>query len=247
MTLQDVLEQLTFGEFHALTYKDSNSEDISPDHYRKVVAHINLGLKELYKRFWLSSKELVIQLYSHIIDYELDRRFAFTNVTSNEVYKYILDTAENPFYNDVMEIEQVYDEEGTAMYLNDITRNNVSDHTEYSLFTPNYKTIKVPTLFALAYPGSLLEVHYRASHPIIETTACLDPSSTEIKIPDGLLEALILYVGSRAQSAIGGVEAQQEAMLLQQKFEASCQMALAQGIGITHNYTNIKLDSNGWV
>lgn len=240
MTLQDVFEYLTFGELQSVVLGNSQEQEISPEHYRNVIAHVNLALKEIYKRFWLSSKQFYLQLYPHIYDYELDKKYAITNITSPEIYKYIIDSAESPFINDLLKIEQVFNQDAEELSLNDLTQ-------DLSLFTPTYKTIQTPPVFKANYTDSFIIVHYRAAHENIIYTSGMNPANIEIFIPDGLLEALLAYIGYRAQVAIGGPEAQQEAMLYQQRFEISCDKARERGMEVTTNYTNTKLDTNGWV
>lgn len=239
MTLQDVFDYLAHGELQALRLSNSGIA-ISPDVYEKTIQHINLGLTDLYKRFWLGSKHLILQLYSHIYYYSLEYKYANSNVTSGEVYKYILDSSDDPFLEDVLEIEQVYDQEGTQVPLNDITQDT-------SVFTSSYKTIYTPPVFKANFEGSILIVQYRMAHSLIAHTRDMDPSEVDVNIPPALLEPLLVYVAYRAQASIGGMEAQQEAMLYQQRYETLCAEAIKSGVGITTNYTNIKLDNNGWV
>jgi hypothetical protein len=240
LTLKEIFEYLTYGELANLPIGNLVGEEISPDHYQQIISYINLGVKELYKRFWLSSNELFIRLNDDIEFYELSREYAQQNGSSTKPDRYILDSADNLFTDGILEIERVFDEDRTELPLNDLNDDD-------SLFTPTYKTLQVPPAWREEHDDVYLIVHYRKVPPKITYVAGMDPADVTIDIPEGLLEALLAYVGYRAYIAVGGPEAQQEAMLHQQRFETSCTMAQAVGIGITTGLTNLKLDNNQWV
>lgn len=235
-TLADIFEQLTFGELAQFSIGGLAGEQVRKEDQSKVMSHINLGLKKLYERFWLSSKEAHINLYSHIQNYTLDKKFARTNQLSVEKYKYIIDSVYQPFQNDVLKIEQVFNEGGELMFLNDLTE-------PWSVFTPSYNQIQIP------FPEreNSLTVHYRASHAPLMWTAEMDPSDVEVRIPEGLVEALLLFVGYRAHASIGGELGMAESNNYLRKFNEACAQADRAGVGITTSYGNLKLDKNGWV
>lgn len=239
MTLADIFRDLTYGELSQLAIgnlvPDDEESAPAPKDYAKIMSHINLALKELYKRFFLSSKELRIQQYNHIETYVLDSKYAETNTLSPEPYKYIVDSQYDPFLDDVLKIEQVFDEDGRGLFLNDRTE-------PWSLYTPTYRSIQVP------YPMSsnTLLVHYRASHPTINFEHGMDPRDIEIMIPDGLMEPLLFYVASRAFGSLN-TDQNAEGNNYLQKFEASCKRISDLGLQVTPQYGNHRLDNNGWV
>jgi hypothetical protein len=234
MTLAEILEQLTYGELSQLAMGGWD-DGIRREDLPKVLAHINLGLKELYKRFWLSSKEVLVQLHDHIQVYTLDKHYAATNTLSPAKEKYIIDSVYQPFQNDLLKIEQVFNENGELMYLNDLTE-------PWSLFTPSYNQLQVP------FPEhhNILLVHYRASHPKIELRPDEDPKDVQVMLPEGLLEPLLLYVGYRAFGSLTSVPDAESSVYLQ-KFENSVQNALKAGLQISTCYGNMRLDNQGWV
>lgn len=235
MKLSDILEQLTYGELSQLNMGGWSGNEVRQEDLAKVVSHINMGLLELHKRFWLRSSDVIIQLYDHIQTYTLDRRYAITNVLSTELYKYIVDSQYEPFQDNVLRIEQVYNEGGELLFLNDLTE-------PWSVFTPSWNSIQIP------FPerhNSLL-VHYRAAHPLVRVTPETDAATVDIDIPPGLLEPLLLYVGARAYSALNS-DGNAEGNNYLQKFEASCKIAEANGMQIHTNYGNLRLDQKGWV
>ena len=51
ITLQEVFDNLVYGEFAALSMAEEGS--INVKEYNRLITHVNLGVGELYKRFEL--------------------------------------------------------------------------------------------------------------------------------------------------------------------------------------------------
>lgn len=239
MMLLDLMKDLTYGELAQFKIGEFIPGEFEsapdPTRYEQLISAVNLGLKEIYKRFFLSSKEIYIQQYEQISTYILSSAYAQSNVASTEDPKYIMDTAALPFEDDILKIEEVYDEEGNKLPLNDITE-------DLSVFTPNYRSIQVP------YPDNenTMSVQYRASHPRIVYTADIDPATVEILLPNSLHEALLYYVASRFAASLGhdqGNEGQQ----YYQKFIASCKMVEELGLEVQGEPGDWRFDARGWV
>lgn len=239
MTLKDLFEYLTYGELAQLDIgglvPDAAESGPDPKDYAKLMSHVNMGLKEVYKRFWLRSEEVIIQLYDHIATYTLDKKYAITNKMSVEPYKYIIDSPIEPFTNNVLKIEQVFDEGGRQMFLNDRTE-------PWSVFTPAYNQVQIP------FPErhNSMVIQYRAAHPTIKYEFGMDPEKIELQIPEGLLEPLLFYIASRAFAGLN-TDMNQEGNNYLQKFEASCKKAEELGLQVTTNLSNLRLDQRGWV
>lgn len=235
LTLAEVFEQLTVGELAQVSSGGLEGLEIRPEDYQKVIAHVNLALTELHKRFHLRTNEILVRIYENISFYRLHPKYAQSNTLSPELYKYILDSDVNPFQDDVLKIEEVYNEAGDKVCLNDKT-------APCSLFTPNYNTIQVP----FPFDSSLMGVEYRANHPKIQYVPGMDPDSVEVDLPWALLEPLLIYVGYRVLRSMGG-EAASEGLAFMQLFESSCLKIHELGLEITPHYSNHKLDYRGWV
>ena len=78
MTLQDIFDKLTFGELSQIGVS-GNGTGISQEDYPKLISHVNLGLTDLYTKFPLREREVVIQQYDEISFYELDITHAQSN------------------------------------------------------------------------------------------------------------------------------------------------------------------------
>lgn len=236
-TLLDIFTDLTYGELQGthlgnLIPEDNESEP-DPKSYAQIMSHINLGLREIYKRFLLSSKEIYIQQYEQIETYVLDSKYADSNTASLEPIKYIMDSVTNPFQDDILKIEQVYNEVGELLFLNDFTE-------ELSIFTPSYRSLQIP------WPNEFntVAVQYRAAHPKLLYIRGTDPETVDVAVPESLYEALLLYVAYRAlPNSDGGVEK----AAMKQLFEASCSQIERLGLKIQGEPGDWRFDVKGWV
>lgn len=235
LTLQDIFEQLTYGELAQLSVGGADTGGIQVKDYPKVISHINMGLTALYTRFPLRIKELTLQQHEQITLYKLDYAFAQSNTESTEAIKYIIDTANAPFLDDVLRINTAFDELGNEVQINDEDSNT-------SIFTPDYDTIQIP------YPinTSAYFFTYRARHPKIPLDT-LDPASVNVDIPIYLLEALLTYVVGRVLTSKGGTDGLTESGTYLNKFEALCRQVEEHNLmNSSSSETNTKLDDNGW-
>jgi hypothetical protein len=239
ITLLDVFRDLTYGELSQLhiggLIPSELESEPDPANYTKIISHVNMGMTELYKRFFLLSREIYIQQYEEIELYQLHSNFNQTNVASTEPIKYILDTPDNPFLDDLLKIEQVYDEVGCLLPLNDISE-------EFSVFTPSYRSVQIP------YPKNenVFAVQYRADHPRIVWDQETMPIDIEIDIPQSLYEALLFYVGSRAHTSMGG-DGGAEGGMYWQKFNQSCEDVMRLGLQVQGEPGAWRFDQAGWV
>lgn len=243
MNLADVFTALTYGELKSLALGNFCAEDFesAPDplHYAQVMSHIQLGLTELFTRFLLRTDILYVQQYEQIEIYSLTWPYCATNVASTQPYKYVLDSAESPFQDNVLKIEECYNEIGEPLLLNESTKNEAGEET--SLFTPSFNTIQVPTAVSV----NVMEVMYRANHPRLVWTKGIDPATVEIDLPWGLLEALLHYVGMRAYSGIN-TDNNSAAGLYWKKFEDSCERYKLNGLQVQPEVQNANFDARGW-
>jgi len=237
MTLLDIFKDLSYGELQNTAIgnlmPDDNESQPDPRSYNQILSHLNRALTKIYSRFLLSAKEIYVELHEEIAIYVLESKYAQTNVASLEDPKFIADSAENPFEDDILKIEQCYDELGNVLFLND-------DTEELSIFTPSYKSIQVP------YPNdwNTVAVQYRAAHPKVEWTINTDANLVEVAVPEALYEAVLYAIAARAVPRFDGGGEGGEFM---QKYEMACQAVEKQGLHIQSEVSNWRFDQNGWV
>lgn len=231
MLLSYIFNQLTQGEASQLSLAGTDVIGIQNSDYEKVVPHINLAVIELYKRFSLKTGEMIIQEYASISKYFLDDDYAVSNTGSTQPIKYIIDTAEDPFTNDVLRIQSIKDEEGEVVPMNDY-------NDEDSIITLTPESFKVPT----PTDTRILTIEYRAAPDLIVDDDSLDPEEYDVKVPIYLLEALLQYVAMRLH--MQDIEVSNNFLV---KFEAACKKVTDLDLVMTDETTNLKLENNGWV
>lgn len=236
MILQSILKDLTYGELQGLRIGNllpgEGESEPDPHQYEQIISYINLGLTEIYKRFFLRSVEIYVQEHQEIATYLLHSDFAQSNVVSVEDPKYIMDTPELPFQDDILKIEEVYDEAGVKIALNDIS-------DEYSIYTPTYRSIQVP------YPddNTTIAVQYRANHPRISANVTTEAADIEVAIPNSLYEALLYFVGSRAHRPINP----EKSADYWQMFKRSVDDVERLGLEVQGEPGDWRFDAHGWV
>jgi len=234
MFLSEVFEQLTYGELAQLSIGGLPSGGILPADYPRLVTNINAALIELYTVFPLKTSQLSLQLYEHIALYTLHSDYALSNSSSTEPYKYIIDTETAPFKNDILLVDNVFNEVGDEYPINE-------SKEEYSVFLPSYNQIQVP----FSQDENALAIVYRAS-PELLITSNIDPESTWVPIPYQLMSCLIAFVLNKIHSSIGSGTTSDAGMYFN-KYKEEVNIVKNLGLSITETSFNEKLDTGGWV
>ena len=236
MRLAEIFRQLTHGELATLAIGGLDGSGVLEQNHENLVAHVNLGLTELHKRFPLKTNQVMVQSYDAIQKYYLHSDYAETNENSNQPIKYIKDSIYEPFVDDVLKIESVYDEDGKELFMND--RNEY-----WSVHTPSYNCLQIP------YPEkeNAYSVLYRADHRKI-IAKDLDPETEEVDLPYSHLSALLLFIASRKFSTNPTLKPQSaDGNAYYSKFEAACAKLEELNIMNKSEESNIRLEINQWV
>lgn len=206
MNLKELFDQLAYGELSQHKYGKSGA--IVAEDYPALISHINHGLTALHARFPLQHKDVIIAQTTDQIDYILDVKYAVSNTASTAENKYILDTAEKPFLDDLLRIEAAYDSDDGSITLNDENLSN-------SWFTPNANTLQIPH----AVTGKLATISYRANHARIPLTTT-KPELITLDIPQCLESALGSYVASRCYVSLGNQTSAQLSAFYNQMYQS---------------------------
>lgn len=230
MLLSEIKEYLAYGELSQLHVGEFLTDNT---HLPKLITNVNLGLIELHKRFPVKTSEVVVQLWDHISEYTIHSSKAQSNKPegANEWAYYVQDSIYYPFRDDILQILQVFNEDGMEIPLND-------ENLQYSVFTSGHNVIHHP----YSDNENVITLIYKCIAPKI----ALDSDDTvEVDIPASMTEALLNYVAYRTFAGINMNSA--ETVNYYAKFEASC--ALINNMGLTHRSqnTNMKLEERGWV
>jgi len=229
------LKQLEIGHF----FPDEFESEPDPKVYAQLISFINRAMSELYKRFLLSAKEIVIEQDTSIEEYLLTKDYAQDNTASAIPLadRFIADSVANPFEDDILKIEEIYDEAGNKLYLND-------NSEDLSIFTPTWRSIQIP------YPNEFdsLAVQYRADFTDLVWSSGLDASTTEVALPNALKECLMLYVGYLAFASLNTEGTNAEGADFKQRFESAVKDVSEAGLHVVDNRDNSwRFDTRGWV
>lgn len=250
MTLDDIYQQLSFGELRQLFMGGKNIDDpntgMPEESFYKLLPTIQLGLTEMHKRFNLRLGYFNVNLQDGQVIYQLLHKFAASNSRSKELVKYI-DDSEFKFYNNLLKVEcmeGVLDEEKYEIPMNE------AGNDEAIMFLSD-TTFKIPTDEEKApwlTETTSIKVTYRANHPEINTyIANVSPKTTEIYLPHTHLEALCYYVASRMYNPIGMVpNSIHQGNNYFAKFEASCLKIQDRGFEIDDDELSSKFGARGF-
>lgn len=203
MKLQEIFDQLSAGEFSKLNILGAGEAQINDANMDAVLAHINLGLNDLFGRFELRMNQLTLELTSGLTSYLLSSKHAVNGRRAVDP-KYILDSVAAPFKDDVILVTRVLTDGGFELPLNRLD-------VPYSAMTSSANRLEIPlsiTEKSLALPTNLitsnLTVHYRAKQPELnQYVGNFDPTRLDIELPYSHLNALCLFVAARVQAPIG--------------------------------------------
>lgn len=211
MFLNEIFDQLSDSELSQTNLGTIDTQvKIS-----RVVNHLNLGLADLFKRFFLREGRVMVPLVADQVLYPLN-------------------SVQAPLASDLLLIEKVLTAEGFALTLDD-------GHDKWSLTTTDTRpvTLSVPLDIVNQVsdlPDDLkttaLEVVYRARHPKIDVEAAtFDPETYDVLLPDSHLQALLYYVASRvlAPAGMGQTEGVSSAGYWK-RYEAECASLTHAGI-----------------
>ena len=186
-----------------------------------ILAALNLGIIELYKRFPLRVEEAIVTLGNKEY-YKMDGTDPDVDMPTDAPYMWIVRAyGEVPMDCDVSVNELPINDEDNILSIN----------------TVNWCTIQVPA----SIDNETISLIYVAA-PVLLTAGDLNKT---LPIPPQLYEALLHYVGYRAHGALDG-NIQAENSTHYQRFEASCQRAKESGMYTTDSM-EMDRDMKGFV
>lgn len=236
--LQEIFDDLAYGEFANMAIGNSSFGSITPDKYPKVVSLINLGLLDLYTRFILKKKELTLyQKENKNIYYIRPEHLGYPLGGDPEIY--IDDTAESVPDNDIIKFLRAYDDSG-----NEIRIDNIKYPNDIFLLEPD--VIKMIP----ADPLKILSIVYQASYPKIIVDQLFNPATYELYFPKFLKMALLAHVASRLFVGKTTKTTEGETNLgntFQYRYETECNRI--ETLNLTPEIDEVaeQFYSNGWV
>lgn len=207
------------------------------EQFPAIINALNLELTQLYSRFPVLEKDVAFRRFPEISLYHLTRRYCRSNDESKELYKYILDTKDNPFLGDVLKIENAYTESGQHIVLND-------NNNPRAWFTPSFDTIQIPNTTDI--DTRIAIIGYKAKPERI------DPNTTDfekdIYIPSYLEEPMIYGITMRVAERLPTQTGMQVVQMAQAKYKELCDNVDTLNLFHENNVsTNIKLGMRKFV
>ena len=207
------------------------------EQFPAIINALNLELTQLYSRYPVLEKDVAFRRFPEISIYHLTRRYCRSNAESKELYKYILDTHDNPFLGDVLKIENAYTESGQHIVLND-------NNNPRAWFTPSFDTIQIPNTTDI--DTRIAIIGYKAKPEYI------DPNTTDfekdIYIPSYLEEPMIYGITMRVAERLPTQTGMQVVQMAQAKYKELCDNVDTLNLFHENNVsTNIKLGMRKFV
>ena len=207
------------------------------EQFPAIINALNLELTQLYSRFPVLEKEVAFRRFPEISIYHLTRRYCRSNDESKELYKYILDTKDNPFLGDVLKIENAYTESGQHIVLND-------NNNPRAWFTPSFDTIQIPNTTDVDTRIAIIGYKAKPEH--------IDPNTTDfekdIYIPSYLEEPMIYGITMRVAERLPTQTGMQVVQMAQAKYKELCDNVDTLNLFHENNVsTNIKLGMRKFV
>lgn len=233
MRLSRIFEHLTHNTLANLAVGDAAIGEVSPDKYPKLITLVNAGLLDLYTRFPIRTRDLTLQLSDGQNIYPLLAIYAESDPAIET--KYILDsTSVYKFTDNILSIDEVYNEIGESVPLNDA-------HNPDSVFTPSAAELQVPYVSR----ENMLSVIYRATPDIIGIDV-VDPSNEEVDLPYHFMEAITSFIAWKMYTPIDGSENPKGIQYLS-AYLAAIKIIKDTGTAIEDSFSNTRFGDNGWV
>lgn len=235
MKLDELYCALARGVLSNLSMADKVAGTIKKDHQPTVVLHANDALRQLYSRFNLRQKEIILRQEDGITFYHLRKAYSESGYDPLVgVQPYILDMNREPFQEDLIKLVDVFDSAGKPVPVNDNT--NI-----HSIYTPQDKILQIP----FPRTGMLLSLMYQAHHPEL---TCDEDNPVDIELPWMLHSALYAWIGYQIHTTIGTAESVAVGSQFQNQWLERCQFMEDQNAAQTSvTQTNVRFAKNGFI
>lgn len=249
ITLQEIFDRLTFGDLSHIALGGAALGQIESKNYPHVINCLNGALTALHKRFLLRTAEITVQQIVGITTYYLRKA---RTISTGTLPKYILDTVDNPYTEDLFKIESILNASRVPFIINDASisvskpvydQNSVIIQTS-PIYTPAFDTI----FLTPADPVEQFIVQYRANYPRILITDTIDPTAIEVNISDAYIDALSLSIAARVYTPLTSGDGQMSAASIYAiQYEAECKRLENEGMAIEDRTEPDRFERNGWV
>ncbi|WP_299198183.1 hypothetical protein [uncultured Amphritea sp.] len=235
----ELIRRLAYGELSNLKMASAGDGTILAADLPKVLLQINNALTELYTKFLLSQKEVVINAQETITQYYLRYEFAQSNLASAQPVLYIDDSSIVNWDGRIVKVLHVYDGFGRELYLN-------KSQEPLSVFTPQFDCLQITA----NHQSEDFYVIFQALHPIVNYDTAPDPDTDTLieDLPPALEKPLELLIASKVYGQMNGEANVTKSAMLHQQYEAKLLEAeFRDTLSTSENTSNSKLERNGFV
>lgn len=248
MKLQEIFTYLATGELAQVFLGEKNDPELVGDaHQRAMAQSVQLGLTALHSRFTLKEGQVTIKVNPDRTSYPLRSQYSITRIGSTDI-KFLMDSRESPFRDDILKIERV-----STLDHHDLPFN--MRHERLSVYNPVPDTLVFAREIVTGvgeipdeYKTDLFKVYYRANHAaLIPKIGDIDPERVEVELPQSHLQALLYFVASRKTNPVGVMQEFHAGNSWFQKYELECKQLETDGLGLNVDLTHQRFKKNGWV
>lgn len=250
MFLNEVHNQLCSAEFSKLY--EGEGENLSPSVLPKINSIIQAGVADLNKKFAIRENQILVSTSPDKLVYELIPANA---VSSGNPDAFIIDTLEDPYQGDLMQIVKINDSRGNSLWLNtdvavrhvegNVFGNSPAAYIHNGVNMDSYNTLRLHKDHKL---GEILITYKAKAKPLDFSLA---PENVYIDLPDHFINALVLYVASRRHNPMGaetiGRSMFHEGNNYWSKYQEECADLKASLGSIASTGENTNFIRNGWV
>lgn len=248
MKLSEIFSLLTLGEMAQLYTGIRDDDGVDEEHQRQIGGSVQLALTALYTRFNLKQSQLELRLVMGKRDYKLHSKYADNGKNTTEPTRWIADSVDAPFGDDILKIHRVITPVGLEVGLNDMSN-------PFSAFTPTVDTLRVPSIMVNEEPRQpeflkvqSVQVQYKANHPaIMPRIGYFNPDLVDIELPQSHLQALLYFVASRASNPVGMGQEFNGGNQWYAKYEMECKRIETNGMNIDSDNAPSRLYQKGFV
>lgn len=244
--LQQIIDDLCQGEYKQLNF-GQGAGVINDENINAIVSHVNVGLTDIYSRFELRFKTIKIQLQTDQTEYFLTSKSAL-NGKKQVAPLFIIDSVDNKFNDDILQIVGVKTDCGTNLVLNSFSH-------KFSISTPSFNRLQVPIQIVNKkefLPENLktdnLYVTYKSNHPILDLNgSCFNAERTPIDLPMTHYTALLYFCAARALRPAGLNQQFNTGNTYTGMYEAECARLKNNGNEVHETGNQSKFHARGFV
>ncbi len=234
MKLSRIFEHLTYNTLANLSLGGLDAGAVNLNDYPRLITITNAGMLDLYTRFNLRTREIALKYQEGQTLYPLTIDYAESN-SSSALTKYIIDgTVTHPFTDNIIAIDNVYDELGEDIPLNDVTE-------KCSVFTPSVTELLSPC----SNGTNTIILMYRATPDIIDI-ATTDLTSIEVDLPYTFMDAITSFIAWKIYTPIDQGESA-KGNIHRANYLAAVQLLNTTNSIIQEAHANQRFGENGWV